>query len=174
MYRNEVPVADPAALAADAARYAPIPSDVVGFSGARIGASRNQLSTDEPLVFDRSVWDTASMWSPERPSQLTIPDNGFYSVTAQVTVLGSGYPESPSSPNVEVRVHRNSDLTDLVCVDRLTQQEPTVALHVSCATSDWFLADDFLEVYVTPNRTVESNWPGRGNVSPLLIVVRLD
>lgn len=80
---------------------------------------------------------------------------------------------SPPSLDVFLHVLRNSDPTDFVCIDGLTHQNPQVALHVSCHAIDWFLEGDYVELFVTPNRTVEPNWPGRGNISPLLSVHRL-
>lgn len=169
---NLSPKPDPLEQARDSERYAQV--EPGGFIGAKISASENQLSTDEPLAFDRAKFDTSDLWNPDKPTRLTVSDDGFYRITTQLTILGSGYEGSPPSPNVGLEVIRNGDPTDFVCVDRLTNQDPTVALHLSCETTDWFLEADYVEVKVTPNRTVESNWPGRGNVSPLLIVERLD
>lgn len=168
---NVTPIPDPAEQARDAERYAAVQAG--GFVGAKISASQNQLTTEDPLTFDHAKFDTADLWDPDEPTQLTVPSDGFYRVTAQMTVLGSGYEGSPPAPDVGLEVIRNADPTDFVCVDRLTRQDPTVALHVSCETTDWFLAGDFVEVYVTPDRTVESNWPGRGTVSPILIIERV-
>jgi hypothetical protein len=165
-----VPTPDAAEQARDTARYALL--DPGEFIGAKIGASENQIATDEPLTFDHAKFDTGGLWDPDEPTRLTVPHDGFYYVTAQLTILGSAYPGSAPAPDVWVEVIRNGDPTDFVCVNRKTNQDETAAAHVFCATTDWFLAGDYLEVFAPPGTTVESNWPGRGNVSPVLIVER--
>lgn len=167
-----VPAPNAAAQARDAARYAAIPS-VTSFVGAKIDSSATQLSSAKPIRFDHAKFDTAGMWDATRPTRLTFPDDGFYRIEAQVTVLGSGYAGSPASPSWVMSVIRNGDPTDLVCADSQTNEAPTVAQLADCATTDWFLAGDYVELLVTPGRTVESNWPGRGNVSPVLSVTLL-
>lgn len=165
-----VPEPDEDARAHDAQRYAGIVADA--FRGAKIGAHSNQLSTDDPITFDHAKFDTAGMWDPLRPTRLTMPTAGFYRVVASVTVLGSGYKGSPASQSWIMTVTRNGDPSDFVCAETRTNESPDRAQLADCSTTDWFLAGDYLELNVTPGRTVESNWPGRGNLSPLLTVVR--
>jgi hypothetical protein len=165
---NAIPTPNASEQARDAARYADV--DPGGFVGAKIGAHANQLTTVAPVTFDHARWDTAGLWDSSEPTRLTIPAAGFYHVEAQVTVLGSGYAGSPASPSWVMSVIRNGDATDFVCSETRTDEDETVAQLAGCSTTDWFLAGDYLELSVTPGRTVESNWPGRGNVSPILLV----
>jgi hypothetical protein len=123
-------------------------------------------------MFDHATWDTGDLWDRSEPRRLTFPSDGFYRVTAQVTVLGSGYRGSPASPHWTLSVIRNGDPTDFVCSDTQTNEDEFRAQLADCATTDWFLAGDYAELLVTEGRTVESNWPGRSNVSPVLIVER--
>lgn len=167
-----VPTPNAGGQARDALRYGALPT-VMDFRGAKIGASSNQLSTADPIRFDHAKFDTADMWDADRPTRLTFPADGFYRVEAQVTVLGSGYAGSPASPWWVMSVIRNGDSTDFVCADSQTNELPVGAQLAECGTTDWFLAGDYVELMVTPERTVESNWPGRGNVSPLLSVTLL-
>lgn len=164
-----IPTPDAAEQARDSARYASLePGEMMG---AKVSSWENQTSTADPIVFDHAKWDTAGLWAADQPTRLTIPTDGFYRVEAQVTVLGSGYAGSPQSPSWIVAVIRNGDPTDFVCAENRTNENVTGAQLAGCSTVDWFLAGDYVELTVTPGRTVESNWPGRGNVSPILLMV---
>lgn len=161
-----VPDVDPSEQQRDAERYAAIPPDV-DFFGVKLTASANQTSTDEPLAFDATTYDTAGFWDGE---ELAMPQDGFYRVTVQVTVLGALYQGSEAAPDVALTVTRNHDPHDFVCAHRHSDEDPITALLLDCAATDWFLQGDTLQVLVTPGVTVESNWPGRANISPVVTV----
>jgi hypothetical protein len=161
-----VPEVDPAEQARDAERYAAIPADV-DFVGVKLTARANQVSTDEPLTFDSTTFDTADFWDGD---ELAMPRDGFYRVTVQVTILGGGYEGSEWAPDATLTVTRNHDPHDFVCGHRHSDEDPDAALLLDCGATDWFLEGDTLQVLVTPGRTVESNWPGRANVSPAVTV----
>lgn len=164
-----IPTPNPEEQARDARRYAALPVGT-GFVGAKVSAGENQLSTDEPITFDHVTWDTAELWDHDEPQRLTIPSDGFYRIGTQITVLGWGYRGSPPSPYWTLSVIRNGDPTDLVCSNTQTDEDPSRAQLADCASTDWFLAGDYVELLVTEGRTVEANWPGRSNLSPVLIV----
>lgn len=140
------------------------------FVGAQIGHSENQVSIEEPIVFDTVHYDVGGFHDPSQPTRLTIPMDGFYRVSALVTVLGAGYEGSSLATEVLVRIVRNGDPTDIVAGDSNTDEQPLGAQLIDAAGTGWFLAGDYVEVLITPNRTVESNWPGRGTVSPVLSI----
>lgn len=164
-----VPKPDPSEQARDAARQAGIDLPD-GFVGARITASHNQESTAGPLVFDTANWDSGGWWDVARPTRLTFPASAICEVRAQVTILGTLYEGAPAD-DVTVLVKRDGDPTAFVAYARRTNQDPEPATGLSAATTDWFEAGEYVEVFVTPEGlTVESNWPGRANVSPVLVV----
>ncbi len=170
---NLSPDPDAAMQARDAARYATLPTQT-SFIGAKIGADHNQITTEKPVLFDHAKWDTAGFWDASKPRRMTLPRDGFYDVSAMVTVLGSGYKGSPASPWWIMTVIRNGDEHDYVCSETRTNENVRNAQLASCSTTDWFVAGDYLQLSVTPDRTVESNWPGRNNVSPILSAVWRD
>lgn len=94
--------------------------------------------------------------------------------SVQITILGAAYDGSALAPNVTLTVTRNDDPHDFVCGHRHSNENPYPALLLDCSATDWFLAGDTLQVFVTPGLTVESNWPGRANISPVITVERLD
>ena len=162
-----VPAPDAAAMARDAARVPVLPS---GFVGARITSMVNQVSTDGPLVFDTARWDSGGWWDPAEPTRLTFPADGICRVDVHLTVLGTLYDGAPAD-DVLVTIRRDGDPNAFVAGVRHSAQDPAVAGMVNAGTTDWFEAGEYLEVYVTPGLTIESNWPGRANVSPVLLAV---
>lgn len=161
-----VPAPDEQAIARDASRV-PVRPD--GFTGARITSTVNQTSTDGPLIFDKATWDFGGWFSPDEPTRLTFPEDGICEVRAQLTVLGTLYHGAPAD-DVLVTIRRDGDPSAFVAGVRHSDSDPSVAGMVNAATTDWFEAGEYLEVYVTPGLFIESNWPGRANVSPVLTV----
>lgn len=160
-----IPAPDPMAIARDLSR---IPSLAPDFVGARITASANQVSTDGPLTFDTTRWDSG-MWDPAYPTRLTFHEDGICEVRAQLTILGTLYNGAPAE-DIVLTVRRDGDPNAFVAFARLTGQDPSVATGINAGTTDWFEAGEYVEVFVTPGLTVEANWPGRSNVSPVLTV----
>ena len=161
-----VPAPDPLERARDAARIPELPAD---FVGARITSSVNQVATAGGLVFDTVRWDSGGWWDPAAPTRLTVPVDGICEVQAQVTILGTMYHGAPAN-DVALTVRRDGDPTAFVAFARQSDERPDPALGLEASTTDWFEAGEYLEVFVTPGLTVEANWPGRSNVSPVLIV----
>jgi hypothetical protein len=160
-----VPTTDPATQARDAARVPVLPPD---FLGARITSSANQVSTDGPLLFDTVRWDSGDWWDPGQPTRLTFPADGICEVRTQLTILGTLYHGAPAD-DVLVTIRRSGDPTAFVAGERHSDQDPAVAGMIEAGTTAWFEAGEYVETFVTPGLTVESNWPGRANVSPVLL-----
>lgn len=161
-----VPTPDALAIRRDADRVPVRPS---GFVGARITSTANQTSTGDALVFDKIGWDFGGWFSPDEPTRLTFPMYGICEVRVQLTVLGTLYHGAPAS-DVLVTIRRDGDPSAFVAGVRHSDSDPQVAGMVNAATTDWFEAGEYVEVFVTPGLLIESNWPGRANVSPVLSV----
>lgn len=160
------PAIDPAEQARDAARVPVLPE---GFVGARITSSVTQVAPEGGLVFDTVRWDSGGWWNPAEPTRLTFPVSGICSVTAQITILGSAY-GGALADTVVLSVKRDGDPSAFVAFARYSNQDPAPAGGINASTTDWFEAGEYLEVFVTPGLMVEANWPGRSNVSPVLVV----
>lgn len=160
------PVPDPSAIARDAAR---VPKLTPGFVGARITSSHTQTAPDGPLVFDTVKWDSG-LWDASKPTRLTFTEGAICEVRAQITVLGTAYYGMPDD-DIVLLVKRDGDPTGFVAGARKSDVRPEPAQVVNAATTDWFEANEYVEVFVTPvGLTIESNWPGRANLSPVLTV----
>lgn len=161
---------------------------VVGqpFIGAKISRSTSFLnhSLAVPLSFDVQRFDQGgNFYNPTQPDRVTIAVAGCYFVEAQITVLGSAYnlsgqwagtPSNPASPDWLIEIRRNGLSTGYVAASRLTDENPGVAQLNSASTVECFAVGEFVQVFVTGNRVVESNWPNSGgSISPVLLVVYL-
>lgn len=163
------PAIDPQEQARDAARVPVLPT---GFVGARVTSSVTQTANG-PLVFDTVRWDSGGAWSSAQPTRLTFPASGIYTVRAQITVLGTAYDGMPAD-SVVLSVKRDGDPTAFVAFARLSNQRPEPAGGLNAETTDWFEAGEYVEVFVSEGLTVEANWPGRSNISPVLTILRED
>lgn len=160
------PTPDPLEVARDAERVPVLPS---GFVGVRVTNSVNQVA-DGPLTFDTVRWGSDGWWSSDKPTRVTFPVSGICEIRAQITVLGTWYDGNPAT-DIGLFVIRDGDPHAFVAYGRLSDERPEPAHGMEASTTDWFEEGEYLEVLVTPGLTVESNWPGRANVSPVLTVV---
>jgi hypothetical protein len=102
-------------------------------------------------------------------------------VQAQITVLGSDYNlegvpggGNPASPDFIIEIKKNGDPDDFVAADYLSDESPGLALLNHTASVECFERGDYVQVFVTGNRVIESNWPDSdGSVSPVLLMIYL-
>lgn len=147
--------------------------------GAKVSYSKNRLSSALPITFDSVDFDGGGFFDPARPDRLTVAVAGCYFVEAQVTILGWGYGAggrmtrgNPASPSFSMEVRRNGEKDDYVAADNRTNEDPGVAQLGHTATVECFEVGDYIQLFVTPNRLVESNWPNTdGSLSPVLVMV---
>lgn len=150
--------------------------------GAKVSYDSNRLHTDEsePLTFNVVHFESGGdFFDPDQPDRLTVPRTGCYHVQAQVTVLGSGYDENgrqgrgnPPSRDFVIAIKRNGNPTDYVAADYLSNELRISAQLNHTGTVQCFAEGDFVQLFVTGNRFVESNWPATGgSVSPVLYMV---
>jgi hypothetical protein len=163
----------------------PAGADVVGepFVGVKVSANANQRSgADGVIEFDHTDFEQGGeFW--EAGGAVLIPYAGCYSITAQVTVLGNGYfPDSswsggapgsnPSAPNWMIGVTRNGNPLDLLASTSVTNADGGLAQLSDASTVTCLNAGDFIELRVTPDLLVESNWPDTtGSISPNLSLI---
>lgn len=170
------------ALSSDNQLNAAAPGDpIIGAKISRSYTARNH-HLHVPLSFDVQRWEQGGdFYNPAQPDRLTIPLAGCYFVEAQITVLGSNYNASgqwgsgnPPSPDWIIEIKRNGNPQAYVAASRLTNENPGVAQLNSAQTVECFAAGDYIQVFVTGNREIESNWPGTGgSISPVLLVTYL-
>jgi hypothetical protein len=149
--------------------------------GAKVSYTTNRLSTNEPITFDTVDFDGGGFFNPAQPDRLTVAVAGCYFVEAQVTILGWGYGSggrmtrgNPASPAFSIEIKRNGDASDYVAADNRTNEDPGVAQLGHTATVECFAVGDYIQLFVTANRLVESNWPQTGgSLSPVLLMVLL-
>lgn len=150
--------------------------------GAKVSYDTNRLHTDEsePLTFNVVHFESGGDFFDEnQPDRLTVPRTGCYHVQAQVTVLGSGYDESgrqgignPPSRDFVIAIKRNGNPTDFVAADYLSNELRISAQLNHTGTVQCFEEGDYVQLFVTGNRFIESNWPATGgSVSPVLYMV---
>ena len=153
-----------------------------GVVGAKVSYDETRLHTDrsEPLTFNVVDFEAGGDFFDEsRPDRLTAPVAGCYLIQAQVTVLGSDYnlagtPEggNPESPDFIIEIKKNGDPEDFVAADFLSSENPRLALLNHTGSVECLDAGDYVQVFVTENRVIESNWPDTGgSVSPVLYMV---
>jgi hypothetical protein len=149
--------------------------------GAKVSHSTSRLSTDAPITFDTVDFDGGGFFSPATPDRLTVTMAGCYFVEAQITILGWGYGRggrmtrgNPASPDFLMEIKRNGDPIDYVAADNRTGEDAGAAQLGHTATVACFDVGDYIQLFVTPDRLVESNWPGSDeHISPVLLMVRL-
>jgi hypothetical protein len=161
------PTPDPSQVAFEEGRVA----DPEAFVGARVTARANQVS-DGVVRFDWTRYDSCACFDPAAPGELTLTQTGFWRIEAQVTVLGTGYRGAPVDDVVMV-IDRVGDPSGFLVFDRVSGGAPDIAAALGGSTTDWYLAGERIELRVTEGITVEANWPGRSNVSPILVVTYL-
>jgi hypothetical protein len=172
----------------------PLPFD--GVVGAKVSYSRNALSGDEALTFDHVHFERGGdLFDLDQPDRLTAPVAGCYEVGAQVTILGDAYdseglavetadPDSrvdrvsgredanPPNPHWWMLIRRNGDDDDYLAAARENPAERHGVAFGEAHTVACLSAGDYIQLFVTPNRMVESNWPGTGgSISPVLYMV---
>lgn len=140
-----------------------------GFIGARISNTLTQDSTRKGLSFDTVDFASCTCWTADHPTRITFTETGVWQVQAMVTVLGTAYGHGPADSPV-LEVIRGGDTSGYVAGDRISNADPRAAHFLDASATDWFHAGEWVEVYVTPGTTVEANWPGRANVSPVVTV----
>ena len=153
-------------------------------TGAKVSYSTNRMSSDKPLIFDRVEFDTNGFFDSSQPDRLTVRVAGCYFVEAQITILGWGYARSgrptdsdpsfgnPSSPNFAIEIKRNGDPNDFVAAENRTNEDAGTAQIGHAMSVECFEAGDYVQLFVTGNRLIESNWPGTGgSLSPVLLLV---
>ncbi len=150
--------------------------------GAKVSYDANRLHTDEsePLTFNVVHFESGGdFFDPDHPDRLTVPLAGCYHVQAQVTVLGSAYDENglpgrgnPPSRDFIIAIKRNGNPFDFVAADYLSNELRISAQLNHTGTVQCFEAGDYVQLFVTGNRLIESNWPATGgSVSPVLYMV---
>ncbi|MGH3118953.1 MAG: hypothetical protein ACRDQ2_17940, partial [Gaiellales bacterium] len=116
------------------------------------------------------------------PDRLTAPVDGCYELGAQVTILGDAYgPDSepatdesqnPANPNWWMLIRRNGDPDDYLAAARENPAERHGVAFEETHTVACLEAGDYIQLFVTPDRLVESNWPGTGgSISPVLYLI---
>lgn len=165
--RYTVPTPDPQEVAFEQS----IRADPKSFIGVRVTARNNQVS-DGVLAFDWVRYDSCGCFDVRRPRLVTLQHAGFWRLAAQVTVLGTGYGGTPVS-DVSLIVGRVDDASGFLVFDRVSDGSPDVAAALGGSTTDWYEAGTEIEVRVSEGITVEANWPGRSNVSPVLVATYL-
>lgn len=154
--------------------------------GAKVSHSASRLSTSAPITFDTVDFDGGAFFNKAKPDRLTVSVAGCYYVEAQITILGWGYGRNgrmirgdpgsgnPESPNFIMEIKRNGDPTDYVAADNRTDENPGEAQLGHTSTVECFEVGDYIQLFVTPNRMVESNWPkAGGSLSPVMLMVLL-
>jgi len=167
----------PLGLVADASGY---PAEIVG---AKVSLSENVLSDEEAIVFDHVQFEHGGeLFDSRKPDRLTAPVDGCYEIGAQVTILGDAYgPDSepavdgeknPPNPNWWMLIRRNGVPDDYLAAARENPAERHGVAFDETHTVACLEAGDYIQLFVTPNRLIESNWPGSGgSISPVLYLI---
>jgi hypothetical protein len=154
--------------------------------GAKVSQSSSRVSGDRPIRFDTVDFDGGGFFDQSKPDRLTVSVAGCYFVEAQITILGWGYDRNgrmikgdpgtgnPESPNFIMEIKRNGNASDYVAADNRTDENAGEAQLGHTATVECFEVGEYIQLFVTPNRLVESNWPRTGgSLSPVLLMVML-
>lgn len=170
-----------------------------GVVGAKVSYSENRLSDEDAISFDHVHFELGGdLFDPGEPDRLMAPVTGCYEVGAQVTILGDAYdaegqpvetdgprgrddrasPEAdrddanPPNPSWWMLLRRNGDDDDYLAAARENPAERHGVAFGEAHTVACLDAGDYVQLFVTPNRMVESNWPGTGgSISPVLYMV---
>ncbi|MEP7082930.1 MAG: hypothetical protein ABI841_08170 [Chloroflexota bacterium] len=153
-----------------------------GIIGAKVSYDESRLHTDrsEPLTFNVVEFESGGdFFNEDRPDRLTVAVTGCYFVQAQITVLGSDYnlagtPEggNPESPDFIIEIRKNGDPDEFVAADYLSDEDGHQALLNHTGSVECFQRGEYIQLFVTGNRVIESNWPDSdGSVSPVLYMV---
>jgi hypothetical protein len=152
------------------------------FIGVKVSYDESFLHADqsEPLTFNVVEFESGGNFFDEsRPDRLTVPVTGCYLVQAQITVLGSDYNlqgvtggGNPESPSFIIEIKKNGDPDEFVAADFLSDEDPHLALLNHTGSVECFLKGEYIQLFVTGDRVIESNWPDSdGSVSPVLYMV---
>jgi hypothetical protein len=150
--------------------------------GVKVSHDETRLHTDQsdPLTFNVVEFESGGDFFDEsRPDRLTVPVTGCYLVQAQITVLGSDYNlegvpggGNPESPDFIIEIKKNGDPDEFVASDFLSDENPRLALLNHTGSLECFVRGEYIQVFVTGDRVIESNWPDSdGSVSPVLYMV---
>jgi hypothetical protein len=167
-----------------------LPFDAV--VGAKVSYSENRLSDEDAISFDHVHFEHGGdLFDPDQPDRLTAPVTGCYEVGAQVTILGDAYDAegqaipaetdgreagredaNPPNPHWWMLVRRNGDEDDYLAAARENPAERHGVAFGEAHTVACLQAGDYIQLFVTPDRMVESNWPDTGgSISPVLYIV---
>jgi hypothetical protein len=150
--------------------------------GVKVSHDETRLHTDQadPLTFNVVEFESGGDFFDEsRPDRLTVPVTGCYLVQAQITVLGSDYNlegvpggGNPESPDFIIEIKKNGNPDEFVAADFLSDENPRLALLNHTGSVECFVQGEFIQLFVTGDRVIESNWPdSNGSVSPVLYMV---
>jgi hypothetical protein len=152
--------------------------------GVKVSHDTTRLHTDrdDPITFNTVEFESGGeFFDRDRPDRLTVAVAGCYFVQAQITVLGSDYNlegvpggGNPASPDFIIEIKKNGDPDDFVAADYLSDESPGLALLNHTGSVECFDRGDYVQVFVTGDRVIESNWPDSdGSVSPVLLMIYL-
>lgn len=161
------------------------PETIIGAKaiiGAKVSYDESRLHTDqsEPLTFNVVEFESGgNFFDEDEPDRLTVAVTGCYLVQAQITVLGSDYnlegtPQggNPESPHFIIEIKKNGDPDEFVAADYLSDEDGRQALLNHTGSVECFVRGEYIQLFVTGNRVIESNWPDSdGSVSPVLSMV---
>lgn len=150
--------------------------------GVKVSHDETRLHEDQsdPLTFNVVEFESGGDFFDEsQPDRLIVPITGCYLVQAQITVLGSDYNlegvpggGNPESPDFIIEIKKNGDPDEFVASDFLSDENPRLALLNHTGSLECFTEGEFIQVFVTGNRVIESNWPdSNGSLSPVLYMV---
>lgn len=171
------------AIAVTALASPPVePNRLEALIGVKVSYDTTFLHTDasEPLTFNVVEFESGGeFFDADRPDRLTVPVDGCYLVQAQITVLGSDYNlegvpggGNPASPDFIIEIKKNGDPTDFVASDYLSNESHGLALLNHTGSVECFEQGEYIQLFVTGNRVIESNWPDTdGSVSPVLYMI---
>ena len=162
-----------------AAAAMPPPDRIIG---AKVSNDETRLHRDQsdPLTFNVVDFESGGKFFDDaHPDRLTVAISGCYMVQAQITVLGSDYNlegvpggVNPESPDFIIEIKKNGDPDEFVASDFLSDENPRLALLNHTGTLECFQRGEYIQVFVTGDRVIESNWPDSGgSVSPVLYMV---
>jgi len=171
------------AIAVTALASPPVePNRLEALIGVKVSYTTTFLHTDasEPLTFNVVEFESGGeFFDEDRPDRLTVPVDGCYLVQAQITVLGSDYNlegvpggGNPASAEFIIEIKKNGDPSDFVAADSLSNESPGLALLNHTGSVECFERGEYVQLFVTGNRVIESNWPDMdGSVSPVLYMI---
>ena len=151
--------------------------------GVKVSYDENRYHPDgsAPVTFNVVEFESGgNFYDENQPDRLTVAVPGCYQVQAQITVLGNGYDifgelgprGNPPSPEFIIEIKKNGNPQDYVAADYLSNENPEQALLNHTGSVECFVAGEYIQLFVTGNRVIESNWPGsRGSISPVLYMV---